>query len=133
MKYTAIKNKYQEKFTELSDEVGLFWAFSEQQFAEGREKNPIKEGEKYTSIGMGGYLPKKNVQRFIDRQKELDKWQKQEIKKAKATEVILYELGNYECFYTGDIQDALEVLEPLGYTVEQVKEVYHANREFALN
>lgn len=131
--YTDIKKQVQDKYEVLSGECGLFWAFSNEQFAEGKLKNPVAEGDKYVSIGAGGYMPKANWQRFVDGQKEIEKWRKAEVKKAKATEVILYELNNYECFYTGEITDALEVLEPLGYTAAQVREVYHANREFALN
>jgi len=65
--------------------------------------------------------------------REIEKWQKTEVKKAKAEEVILYDLNNYECFYTGDITNALEVLESLGYTPEQVRGVYHKNQETVCN
>ena len=41
---------------------------------------------------------------------------------------ILHELNNHECFYTGDIEDALEALGS-DYTYEEVKEVYLANQE----
>ncbi len=135
MKYTDIKKECERKYTELSDKVGLFWAFSNEQFAEGKAKNPVAEGEKYTSIGAGGYLPSKNVQEFIDGQKEIEAWRKAEVKKdrAEATKTILYELNNYECFYTGEIEPALEVLLPLGFSRKQVVKVYHDNREFALN
>lgn len=131
MKYTRIKELEQEKVTQLSEDVNLFWAFSNEQFAEGKKRNPIKEGEKYASIGMGGFLPSKNVDKFLQGMKEIDKWAKNTSKDA--TEVILYELNNYECFYTGDIADALPRLKELGYSVDEVKKVYHKNREFALN
>ncbi len=131
MKYATIKQEEQKRLEKLSDEVGLFWAFSNEQFDEGKKKNPVEKGEKYTSIGAGGYLPSKNVQKWIDGMKAVEKWTKEA--KKDATEVILYELNNYECFYTGDIEDALPRLHDLGYTTEEVKKVYHANREFALN
>ena len=133
MNYQDIKNEAEKKYTVLSDKVGLFWAFSNEQFAEGKAKNPIAKGEKYTSIGAGGYLPSKNVQAFIDGQKAIEKWRKAAVKSAKADKVILYELNNYEAFYTGGIDDAMEVLADLGYSREQVREVYNNNREFALN
>lgn len=133
MKYTTIKNEAQEKYSALNDECGLFWAFSNEQFAEGKKKNPVKEGERYTSIGSGGYLPSKNVDKWLKGMKAIEAWQKAEIKKAKTEEVILYELNNHEAFYTGTIEDAMPVLADLGYTEEQVKAVYHKNREFAIN
>jgi hypothetical protein len=131
MKYTAIKQEERKRLESLSDKVGLFWAFSNEQFTEGKKKNPVDEGEKYTSIGAGGFLPSKNVQKWVDGMKAVEKWAKDAKKDAK--EVILYELNNYECFYTGDIEDALPRLHDLGYTTDEIKKVYHANREFALN
>jgi hypothetical protein len=129
MKYTKIREEEQRKVSELNHSVGLFWAFSNKQFEES--KTPLKEGEKYVSIGMGGYLPKGNVDKWLEGMKAIEKWVKEAKKDAK--EVILYELNNYECFYTGDITDAMPRLEELGYTREEVKKVYHANREFAIN
>lgn len=131
MKYLKIKQEEQKRLEQLSDEVGLFWAFSNEQFEEGKKKNPVAKGERYTSIGAGGFLPSKNVQKWVDGMKAVEKWAKDAKKDAK--EVILYELNNYECFYTGDIEDALPRLHDFGYTTEEVKKVYHANREFALN
>ena len=131
MKYATVKKQEQEKYTKLMDECGVFWAFSNEQFTEGKAKHPVAEGEKYANIGAGGYMPSKNVDKFTQGMKSIAKWAKQA--KKDATEVILYELNNYECFYTGDITDAMPRLEDLGYTTDEVKKVYHANREFALN
>lgn len=132
-KCTELKDEHQARYDQLITDCHLFWAFSNEQFNEGREKHPLKEGEKYVSIGMGGYMPKSYFEQFAKGTKELDARYKRELKHAKADEAILYELNNYECFYTGDISDAMPTLEAMGYTVEQVKAVYHANREFALN
>lgn len=110
----------------LQKECGLFWAFNEEQFKEGKAKNPIKEGEKYTSIGAGGYLPSKNVDKFIEGMKSIEKWAREA--KKDDQEVILYQLNNYECFYQGDIEDAMPTLSRLGYTREQVKKVFKKAR-----
>ena len=131
MKYVTVKNQEQEKYTKLMDDCGVFWAFSNEQFAEGKKKSPVAEGEKYASIGAGGYMPSKNVSKFTEGMKDIAAWAKKA--KKDATEVILYELNNYECFYTGGIEDVLPRLHDLGYTTEEVKKVYHANREFAFN
>ena len=128
MKYTVLKDQYQVKLSELSKQVGLFWAFNENQFNEGKKENPTTG--KYTSIGMGGYLPSSNVNEYLKGLKTLDKWYKEAIKQVKANEAILYELNNHECFYTGDITDALDVLSD-SYTKEQVQKVYSDNREKA--
>lgn len=131
-KYETIKKQASDKYTELQDKCELFWAFSNEQFAEGKAKHPVNPGEKYTSIGAGGYLPNKNVQMFIDGQKAIEKWRKAEIKKAKTEEVILHELKNYEAFYIGDIEEAAELLMEMGFTLDQIKAVYHKHREEAI-
>ena len=71
-------------------------------------------------------MPKRFIDTWIEGTKVIDRWRKSEIKRAKAEEVILYELNNYECFYTGDIDPAMEVLGE-HYTRDQVIEVYRAN------
>jgi len=127
MKYTALKLEYENKLNKLSDEVGLFWAFNRSQFDEGMKKNPSK---KYTSIGMGGYLPSENVGKYIQGTKTLSKWYKEAKKTVKKEEAILYELYNYECFYTGDITNAYEALSD-SYTKEEVLQVYYNHKNEA--
>ena len=53
--YPEIRQVAEVKRTELYTNCGLFFAFSNEQFTEN--KTPLKEGEKYVSIGAGGYLP----------------------------------------------------------------------------
>ena len=96
MKYTEIKHEEGEKLGELCHQVGLFWAFSNEQFKEGAKSSPLDEGDKYVSIGAGGYLPKSKVDAWINGMKEIEAWKKSEVKKNKAEEAILYELSNYE-------------------------------------
>jgi hypothetical protein len=128
MNYIDIKQAEQEKITELSHEVGLFWAFSDKQFEES--KTPKKRGSKYASIGGGGYLPNYNVSVFTKGMDNIRDWKRAEVKKNKAEQerVILYELNNHECFYTGDIIDAMPVLKDLGFSQKQVYKVYNARR-----
>lgn len=133
MTYAEFKKLEQAKYDELMEKCHVFWAFSNEQFAEGKKKHPVSEGEKYTSIGAGGYMPSKYAQQFVDGMQAIEKWSKTTSKQVKAEQAILYELNNYECFYTGDIADAMPRLKELGYTEDQVKEVYHKNREFAIN
>lgn len=119
-----INKEREEKQTQLFKECGLFWAFSNQQFAEN--KTPLKEGEKYVSIGAGGYLPKGNVDLFLNGMKEQDKWYKAEIKANKGARRanIAYELANHEAYYTGDILPALEALGS-DYSRKEVLKVFN--------
>jgi len=87
--------------TKLFNECGVFWAFSNEQFNEN--KTQLKEGEKYVSIGAGGYLPKGNVNALTKGMKENEKAYKTALKRNNLRlKEIAYEFGNHECFYTGD-------------------------------
>lgn len=122
-KYQAIKNEVQARHEKLFRECKVFWAFSSEQFNEGRKKCELKEGEKLTSIGAGGYLPSANFEQLEQGLKSIDAWRKASIKAAKAEEVILHELRNYEAFYTGELDDAMEVLGD-NFTIDEVRAVY---------
>lgn len=118
-----LKQEREAKHSELFKKVGLFWAFSNEQFIEN--KTPLREGEKYVSIGAGGYLPKGNVDEFTKGMDEISEWYKSEIKKNKAEEKeIAYELHNHECFYTNDISAVVEMFEGV-YTEKQIRLIYY--------
>jgi hypothetical protein len=119
-----IKQEQETKVSQLFKEVRLFWAFSNEQFAEN--KTPLKEGEKYVSIGHGGYLPKTEVDNFTNGMAAINKWYKEETstnKKMRRT-LIAYELANHEAYYTGDITDTMQTLGK-GYTKKEVWKVWH--------
>lgn len=105
---TTIKNYLQEETNKLITDCNVFFAFSTEQFKEGiaklKEKGILLEGEKVTDIGAGGFIPSKNVQKYIQGNKDINTEYKKMKKDEKAKkEYILYELHNHEVFYTGDI------------------------------
>jgi hypothetical protein len=106
----------------------VFFAFSNEQFT--ANKTPLKDGEKYVSIGSGGYMPKGNVDSYINGIKEINKAFKNDLKQSKELrrQHIAYELANYEAYYTGDIEDTLEALGK-GYTAKEVWSVFNAEKE----
>lgn len=112
----------QKKVDDLMTECHVFWAFNKDQLQEGMKKNPIGAGDKYVSMGAGGFLPKSCVDKWLDGMKAITKWTKES--KKNDNEVIRYELNNYECYYQGDIEDAMPRLSELGYTREQVLKVF---------
>lgn len=125
LNFSELREQKEQKYSALLDECRIFFAFNDEQFAEGISKiNFVKGEEKLVSIGAGGFMPKSCVERFVSGQKEIDKWFKNATKKMK-DEHILYELANHECFYTGDISDAVRVLP---YTEKQIAEVFHKHR-----
>ena len=123
-----IKKEQKNKYTELFNKVGLFWAFSNEQFAEGARKNPLNENDKYLSVGAGGYIAKSKVDIFVNGMEDIKKWYKKETAENKAIRIklISYELSNHECYYIGDIQPALDALGS-EYTKKEVLKVYKAN------
>lgn len=122
MKYSEIKKKREDDTNELMTSLGVFWAFSNQQFNEN--KTPLQEGEKYVDIGSGGFIPKHNVDAFMDGMEKIAKEFKEAIAAFKLREKhILYELNNHECFYTGNVENALPALGA-EYTQEEVQTVY---------
>lgn len=123
MNIQEIKKQQQDKYTVLLNECGVFWAFSNEQFA--ANKTPLKEGEKYVSIGAGGYMPQGNVDKYLQGSKEIKNWYSATIKATKNArrDNIVYELANHECYYTGDIQEAIDALGK-GYTYKEVYKVY---------
>ena len=86
-----IKKIESEMFKNLSKKCGLFWAFSNQQFEDN--KTPLQDGDKYVSVGGGGYLPKSNVQLLIDGQKEIKNHAKQLRKEIKKP---VYDVADFE-------------------------------------
>lgn len=131
-KYTQVNAEHQKRYDELFTECGVFWAFSNEQFKEGAAAHPLEPGEKYVTIGMGGYLPKRNLDKLNEGLAKIKAWKKQAMRDVKAEDAILYELNNYECFYSGDITDALDALKPMGYTREAVQKVYKKYQRQAL-
>ena len=120
-----LKKQKEDNTTELIKSVGMFFAFSTEQFHEN--KTPLQEGEKYVSIGAGAYMPKSQVKNWINGIKEIKKQYKAAVKGNKLRkQEIAYQLNNYECYYTGDISDALEALGS-DYTQAEVMAVYKEN------
>lgn len=126
MKYQEIKAAREAKQSELFTACRLFFAFSNKQFEEG--KTPKAEGEKYVHIGAGGYLPKSQVDNFINGMEALNKWERAEIKRHKqADEEIRFELANHECYYTGDPSTVIELLP--NYDPQRIINVFNTERK----
>jgi hypothetical protein len=106
------------------DKHGAFFAFGQKQFDEKKV-----EGVVYASTGSGMIAPKENMAELI---KELNEIYHasiaQDIAENGIDGIISRELGNYECDYTGNIDDAVEALEDYGIIREQVKAIFLQER-----
>lgn len=127
MQYTQATQKRDDDTDVLFSALGVFWAFSNEQFKDGLVKANLAPNEKLVSIGAGGYIPSKNVDALIQGNKEIKTAFKEAMQDAKTREAhILYEINNHEAYYTGTIEDTLEALGD-DYTAEEVQTVYRTN------
>lgn len=102
----------------------VFFAFSREQLEEGKAKINLKEGEKLVDIGMGGFMPARNVSAYVEGMKKIHADFKQAMKDEKARKAhILYELNNHEAFYTRDIESTMDALGE-DFTREEVLKVF---------
>lgn len=122
MKMETPNVKRQKDVNDLITKCEVFFAFSDKQLAEGKAKLP--EGEKLVNIGLGGFMPKRNIEMYLSGMKQIDKDFRQAMKDQKARrDHIEYELWNHEAFYTRDIESTLDALGD-EFTREEVLHVF---------
>jgi len=118
MKY--LSDYMKDKQTALFEETNTFFAFSKEQFNEGK-----KEGIIYINMGQGMLTDKRYVKKVIN---GLDKIYKdsiqEDIKENGIDAIIKRELANHEAWYTMDIQDTCDKLEDYPITKKQIKEIF---------
>jgi hypothetical protein len=97
--YATIKDKQPELFE-------CFFAFSNEQFAEGKKKANI-EDQKIYSGGAGLYGSKEGIKQLFDFYDNLDK---EIAEKCDPQEVYKYEFANHECSITCSDEDAINIV-----------------------
>lgn len=128
MTYQDASKKHEQAISKMITECGIFFAFSDKQFEEGKKKTNFKEGDKLISVLGGGCLPLSNKDKYI---KDSEKASEDFIKALKEGEeikeqAIKYELANHECYYTGEIDAVVNMFKGI-YTSEEILKVYQAN------
>lgn len=108
MKY--LQNYMEDKQTKLFEEVGGFFAFSEEQVVKGLNGRSPKD-----IVGMPGgfYLNKDMVNTYVDKIDLI--WEegiKEDFEENGAEGIICREFWNHETAYTGDENACLGALEP---------------------
>jgi len=109
---TKYLSHYTEELTSaLFEKLGAFYAFNTKQF-----KASAVKGEKYMTLGMGAIVPQRNAAALVDGVAEIIA-KGIEADKADHTpeQIILRELRNHECFYTGNPEDAADKLKAYGH------------------
>ena len=132
-RYAEMRSRQQEEFNALP----LGFAFSQKQFdemMEGWGLDPEKDLDKIYRIPGNGYIQKKDADLLRQTRKRHDTEMAAAIAEDKTGEgfiyeMFLYELGNHEYGYTGDMSDTLD---DLGYTAEEVVADERLNRGIRL-
>ena len=123
MKY--LSDIVQEKQTELFEKTGAFFAFSNKQVDEGRNGVP---NEDLIHMGAGLICPKVNKEELRQGLIDINAWGIEEDMKQGKLNVILRELGNYECWFTGDPTECIEALDDYPITKEEILKVFHTRK-----
>lgn len=124
--------KYLNDYTDTGisaalDKAGAFFAFGQKQFDEAK-----KEGATYVNMGGGLLYPKENAKTLRKEMEEnFQNAIAQDLAENGKEGIIKRELYNHECFYTGDIEDAVAYVAAYGFTEEDVWEVYQKERVHA--
>ena len=69
-----IKSEKETKVSELIKNCLMFFAFSNEQFEQN--KTPLQEGEKYVHLFAGAYMPKGQVDNYLNGMEAINKWYK---------------------------------------------------------
>ena len=121
--------KRQNDINALMDTCQVFWAFSNSQFDEGKAKCNLQPDEKLIDIGVGGFMPAKHKDTYIQGMKDIYLTFKEAMKDEKARkDHIAYELNNHEAYYTRDITSTLDALGE-DFTKEEVLAVFDGRRK----
>jgi hypothetical protein len=106
--------------TKLFNETGTFFAWSKQQYEEGK-----KEGVEYSFLGAGIVCPAGNVDALTDGLETINaQGIAQDLAENGKDAIIERELHNHEAFYVGSVRDTLGALEGYGITREEIVRVY---------
>ena len=106
-------NRYHELKAEQpkTESYGVFFAFGDKQFEEGRQqliaKGYLKEGEEVCSAGMGMYGTEDEIHRYLDFYAERSKKIAAE---CDPQEVYFYECNNHECGYTRCDDEVVKII-----------------------
>ena len=130
MKY--LSDYTEQEHTKVFNKYNAFFAFSIEQLREGK-----KEGLKYASRGAGlfqGYKDKKELKEFDEAfSKVSESGRKQDLKENGKEKIIERELNNYECYYTGEIEDTVEALASYNISEKEIIDHYNKNKNNVWN
>jgi len=115
-----LSNYTQENLTKNYQKHNAFFAFTQASFDEQKV-----DGVRYTNLYCGLICPSSNVKQLVT---DVDKINAdgiaQDLKDHGKERIIIRELYNYECFYTGDYSDVLASLKDYNITPEEIHRAF---------
>lgn len=115
-----IRQATDKKIKDLLDSIGAFFAFSDNQFEEAK-----KTGVTYCSVGNGLLTPIGSEKKLVSEMSAIyAESRKLDLELNGKESIIRRELFNYESFYIGDIEDAVDALKVYEITEDEVKEAF---------
>ena len=128
-KYYELKQENQERV----DAFPFMFAFSNQQFEEGKQKLGVKDNSELLSIGSGGYIRKTDREAYKTMMGEIETAKGEYLKDPEQLkDALIYELENHEYIYTMDLTDTMEALglDEEELTGEQLGIISQARRQY---
>lgn len=120
----SLQSYIEKPISDLYSELGAFWAFSTKQFNESKI-----EGVQYENLFSGLVCPASKVIELLKRlDKMVENGIKQDLEENGKDKIIIRELYNYECFYTGHTEDAEEALKDYPITGEEIQDKFNEIR-----
>lgn len=116
-------NKYKnEQISKIRKKYGGFYAFSDKQFEEARDKKV----EKYVHITAGLFAPKEHADQLVFEMSEAIE-KAIEIDKAENSEraIVEFELKNHEAHISRSVEATADALKGYDIDTEFIREVYN--------
>lgn len=122
MNLIDLKKAKDEAISKAIKDHKVFFAFSNEQFEES--KTELQPNEKYVRLQGGGFIPELQFNSFIKEMVKVQDDFKKAVEENNLKEKhIIYELQNYECFYTIDPTEAINALSDF-YSEKEILEVF---------
>lgn len=123
MNLIDLKKAKDEAISKAIKDHKVFFAFSNEQFEES--KTELQPNEKYVRLQGGGFIPELQFNSFIKEMVKVQDDFKKAVEENNLKEKhIIYELQNYECFYTMDPTEAINALSDF-YSEKEILEVFY--------
>jgi hypothetical protein len=107
MKYRDLKEKQRKEFSTFP----IFFAFSEEQFKEGKNKLNVVDNNELISIAGGGFIRKEDKENFNNLFSKITDELKEYLKNnGNLLDAMEYELANHEYCVNYDHETTLDVL-----------------------